>query len=130
MLLDKKLIKIADRSEFGWHTVEEYLEDELADNSDDEKRLGRAEGRAKRKPKAVKEKKSKNSKKFGKQKRFPRFGQPGNSPMNWPNPTVSRELLNSAIVAQSGASSHSTLGPCFRCGKAGHLRRNCPLNIK
>ena len=33
----QKLIKIADRSEFGWHTVEEYLEDELADNSDDEK---------------------------------------------------------------------------------------------
>ena len=45
----QKLIKIADRSEFGWHTVEEYLEDELAD----EKRLGRAEGRAKRKNKAV-----------------------------------------------------------------------------
>ena len=33
----QKLIKIADRSEFAWHTVEEYLEDELADNSDDEK---------------------------------------------------------------------------------------------
>ena len=50
--------------------------------------------------------------------------------MNWPNQTVSRALLNPPIVAQSGASSHSTLGPCFQCGKAGHVRRNCPLNIK
>jgi hypothetical protein len=32
-----KLLKIADRSEHGWATVEEYQEDELADNSDDEK---------------------------------------------------------------------------------------------
>ena len=35
----QKLIKVADRSEFGWATVEEYVADELADNSDDEKRL-------------------------------------------------------------------------------------------
>ena len=34
----QKLIKIADRSEHGWATVEEYGADELADNSDDEKR--------------------------------------------------------------------------------------------
>ena len=40
------MIRIADRSEFGWVTVEEYEEDELADNSDDEKRLFRAEQRA------------------------------------------------------------------------------------
>lgn len=33
----QKLIKIADRSEHGWATVEEYVTDELADNSDDEK---------------------------------------------------------------------------------------------
>ena len=35
--------------------------------------------------------------------------------MNWPNQNVSRALLNPPIVAQSGASSHSTLGPCFHC---------------
>ena len=34
---------IADRSEYEWATVAEYEEDELADNSDDENRLFRAE---------------------------------------------------------------------------------------
>ncbi len=45
----QKLIRIADRSEHGWATVEEYEYDELADNSDDEKKLFKAEARAGRK---------------------------------------------------------------------------------
>ena len=45
----QKIIKIADRSERGWATVSEYEEDELAGNSEDEKRLFRAEARAGRK---------------------------------------------------------------------------------
>ena len=50
----QKLIRIADRSEYGWATVSEYEEDELADGSDDEKRLYRAELRAGKKVKAGK----------------------------------------------------------------------------
>ena len=34
----QKLIRIADRSEYGWSTVAEYEEDELADGSDDGKK--------------------------------------------------------------------------------------------
>ena len=45
----QKLIKIADRSEFGWSVVAEYTADELADNSDDEKRIEKAEKTAERK---------------------------------------------------------------------------------
>ena len=41
----QKLILTADRSEHGWATVEEYLEDELVVNSDDEKRMQKAEFR-------------------------------------------------------------------------------------
>ena len=37
--LRQKNILIADRSEHGWATVAEYEEDELGDNSDDEKCL-------------------------------------------------------------------------------------------
>ena len=37
------LIKIADRSDNGWGVVAEYTADELAEDSDDEKRLEKAE---------------------------------------------------------------------------------------
>ena len=44
-----KLIRIADKSECGWKTVDEYVADKLADNSDDEKRLYHSEQQAQRK---------------------------------------------------------------------------------
>jgi len=46
-----QVIKMADKSDFGWSTVNEYLLDELASNSDDEKRMYRVERRAERKTK-------------------------------------------------------------------------------
>ena len=45
----QKLTRIVDRNEHGWATVEEYEDDELADNSDVEKKLFKAEARAGRK---------------------------------------------------------------------------------
>ena len=45
----QKLIKIAERSELGWGVVAEYTSDELAEDSDDEKRLERAEKAAEQK---------------------------------------------------------------------------------
>ena len=44
-----KTIKLADKSEFGWATVAEYLSDELASDTDDEKRIFRSEKRAEKK---------------------------------------------------------------------------------
>ena len=44
-----KAIKLADKREFGWATVSEYLFDDLASNSDDEKRIYRSERRAEKK---------------------------------------------------------------------------------
>ena len=41
-----KVIKMADKSDFGWSTVNEYLSDELASNSDDEKSMYWAERKA------------------------------------------------------------------------------------
>ena len=44
----QKHIKLADRSDYGWSTVEHYDSHPLADDSDDEKRLEKAEREAKR----------------------------------------------------------------------------------
>ena len=49
-LLIKKFIRIADRSKYGWGTVAEYEEDELADGSDYEKQLYKAKLWASKKP--------------------------------------------------------------------------------
>ena len=46
-----KVIKMADKSDFGLSMVNEYLWDELAPNSDDEKRMYRVERKAERKTK-------------------------------------------------------------------------------
>ena len=43
---------MADKSKHGWATVEEYLEDELAANGDDGKRMQKVEFRVGRKLKA------------------------------------------------------------------------------
>ena len=55
LLLEReKLIKIADRSEFSWGVVAEYMAYELVEDSNDEKRLEKAEKAAEQK--AVKQK--------------------------------------------------------------------------
>ena len=46
-----KSIKLADKSDYGWATVNEYLSDDLASDSGDEKRMFVAEKRAERKVK-------------------------------------------------------------------------------
>ena len=46
-----KLIKIADKSPVGWNTVQEYLSGDLANDSEDDKKLKAAEARALRKQK-------------------------------------------------------------------------------
>ena len=38
----QKLIRIADKSADGWKVVDEYISDELASDSEDEKRLKEA----------------------------------------------------------------------------------------
>ena len=49
ILVRQKLIRLADRSEFGWDAVNEYETDELASNEDDTKRLEKAEKEAEQK---------------------------------------------------------------------------------
>ena len=55
----QKLIKMADAFELGWRVVNDYVANPLASDSEDEKRIYKAEATASRKFKAEMSKKSK-----------------------------------------------------------------------
>ena len=124
----KKLIKIADRSDHGWATVEENVEDELAEDSDDEKCLFRLEARVGRKAKAAQAAKLKKRRSMASRKpqssSMPASIASLNSqqlaqPQAWPQPATGQNAY-STVASQS-------LGPCFLCSKLGHFRKSCPL---
>ena len=117
----QKLLKLADRSEWGWAVVEEYVEDDLADDSGDEKRMERAELAAGRK--IARKRKAEG---LGRGRRYGRSDgralqnlQPvGGGQLQQPlAPPAVRQRLTGA-----GVSTFS----CFTCGEPGHMRRECP----
>ena len=59
----QKLLKLADRSEFGWSLVEQYEEDALADDFEDENRIDKAERAAERKAQAKRRKEAADERK-------------------------------------------------------------------
>ena len=141
--LRQKSILIADRSEHGWATVAEYEEDELADNSDDEKRLFRAEQRAGRKSKQKGAKD--NRKKGGPYKKPYRSSWFSSTQSSGEHAAHSGGAGAAAVVASPGLQllvpqilgqgarlpfapiASSQMGPCFLCGEMGHYRKGCPL---
>ena len=106
----QKAIRLADRSDLGWAVVNEYGEDELADDSEDEKRMTRAVAAAEKK--ATQQKKKKAGRGAVMQSRPDAAFRPP------PRPTVDSGYQVSRMPRH--------VGPCFGCGEMGHLRRNCP----
>lgn len=96
-----KLIRLADKSEYGWATVAEYESDELASDSDDEKKMRRAEAAAGQKRKRQQ------------QARINKAAKSESSSEG----TSSRGNL---FRANQGKNI------CFACGEQGHWRRQCP----
>ena len=45
----QKLIRLVDSSEAGWRAVDEYVKNPLASDSEDEKKISKAQTRAERK---------------------------------------------------------------------------------
>ena len=96
-----KAIKLADKSEFGWATVNEYLSDELASDSDDEKRIYRAERRAERKINKEKRRRVRSDdKRTGSSSAF--------------RATSSSRFSSNDFAPRSDARPARRLGPCFK----------------
>ena len=111
----QKLIKFADRSEAGWAVVDVYVDDDLADDSEDEKRMERAERMAERK--LAKRRKAATQETRGTKRRFQlQFGRQEEVP-----PPRASQPLPSPIVCNKEASlqSQNCNGPkkescCYR----------------
>lgn len=119
----QKLIKIADRSEQGWKTAEEYERDPVASDSDDEKRIRKAETAAEKKVM---------------RDRLRRQGRTRSSFCSFPRYLPQREQYRPSLQAplpglgpghQARMFPYSRRRePCFRCGSEAHWVRDCPMS--
>lgn len=107
-----KHIRIADKSESGWLTVNEYIPDEVASDSDDEKRIRRAENEAQRKRKKAQTIKD-NFKKS-------RYDQPASSSSSTNSSNQKPFFRNRPL------KTFQYEDKCFGCGVTGHWRIHCP----
>ena len=98
-----KLIRIADKSSYGWDTVNQYEAEELASDSEYDKKIYRSQRRAE---------------KARKEKRQRKKAATSTSTTPQPIPTVSS---NRPTLA-----ARTALGPCYTCGLFGHLQAKCP----
>ena len=121
----KKLIKVADRSKFGWGAARHYQADPLADDSDNEKELRRVDKAARR---DFEDRKPRGGKRG---RRYAPYGQHYQDSWDNPGPSGKRDLPLSAprplmSLPLQRQTRPRTLGPCFSCGMFGHLARTCP----
>ena len=79
-----KLIRLADRSAGGWMTVQEYMPDELASDSDDSRKMRQAENRATKKRKLAFSKKPSST--FSSATQFHQFNSGNATPSYAGNP--------------------------------------------
>ena len=116
----QKLIKIADRSDGGWLTAQEYETDEIADDSDNEKRIARAERQAEK----LKKKRGQNSVRRGRGGSYFRGQYRQERYFDRSNGWQAQRVAWSAPQPTVRATSNLV---CFMCGRTGHIRRECPL---
>ena len=108
--------------------VDEYVDDDLADDSEDEKRMERAERMAKRK--LAKRRKAATQETGGTKRRFQlQFGRQEEVPP----PRVTQPLPAPSVRAPFQPASGSGMpsfggasGGCFLCGQFGHIKRDYP----
>ena len=116
----QKHILLADRSEYGWSTVQEYKKSEIADDSDDEKKMFKAEARAKAHSKSLATRSRTAVSGFAPRKA---------SVAQESGPNHSDERY-SGLRRIPTVDSHNRVrlrpGNCFQCGKPGHWRAQCP----
>ena len=117
-----KLIRIADRSPAGWDTVAEYESDDLADNSEDERKIRAAEKRALQKkkmnqPRAVRTSSHSSA----------HHASTFSSPAQFQSKSV---VPDGRPPYNKTARTPKATDICLSCGKLGHWKSNCPTTVQ
>ena len=102
----QKVIKLANRSEAGWAVLEEYEGDDLADDSEDEQRMEKAEKKLAKKRK-IKEMRA-------------------NRRVELSHQGCSQCSVHSRGKAPTKLTPRFPSRTCFECGESGHWRQECP----
>ena len=121
-----KLIRFADKSPAGWTAVEEYESDELAEDSEDEKRLRSAERRALAK---IREKKRRNS---SVRPSYTSTRQPSSEASSVRSSNtlpVNQQLFRGQSFRERRPQPSDK---CFSCGQRGHWANStsCPSRLR
>ena len=116
----QKHILLADKSDFGWSLIREYKRNDLAEDSDDEKKIIRAEARARTQ---AKQNSARNKTRLASNRREPSVQSPVEI-------ATSRQFYTNSArpIPTIQTRTQTKLGSCFACNKPGHWRAQCPLN--
>ncbi|KAK3744178.1 hypothetical protein QZH41_020571 [Actinostola sp. cb2023] len=120
----QKLVKLADKSDYGWATIQEYVDDELADNESDAKKIKKAEKRAAHRCKALQEKKRKSIRKSSNQSIQPSSFSPANA-NHYPSPYNYFRPQSQYGQGFSSTATRVERDLCYRCGRRGHWANSC-----
>ena len=117
---------MADKLEFGWKTVEEYTQHELAEDEQDAKKIRHAEERAEKalKSRAAKRKPFKTQSLVTRPSTFMANSRLG--PKNFGPSTSFTPWGNQSSMFQRPADFSLRPGNCFACEEFGHWRSECP----
>ena len=122
----QKLILLADKSDFGWKTVDEYVKHELAVDEEDGKKIRRAEERAEKAVKSTVARKSAR-RVISSRSSVARSGPFGSPRFTGPSQAVDFASPRNQWFPVSRRSFETPARPgnCFACGKFGHWRSEC-----
>ena len=113
-------MRIADRSEGDSKTVHEYLSDEVASDSEDEKRIRAADNRSVRKIKSVRK-----DGKINRKRPAEAAGAPSQFVHNGGNFSYTAQPFRSVGAVATAPSNSKANDQCFRCSAYGHWARDC-----